>query len=235
MNTYNIAGIYVHMDVGGRTLKQAEQYRVDDREETDIRIYHNAERLQATHPHLSLDDCEYISSATSFYNQLIRFQGIMLHSCCVVVDDRAYLFSAPSGTGKSTHVQLWLELLGDRAYVLNDDKPALRIIDGKVYAYGTPWSGKYDCSRNACVPVGGIAVLKRAEDNSIRSLSPTEALFPILNQTNRPKTGYLMSLCLENINAILPKVPVYELSCNMDISAARLSYETMSKKEVSSR
>ena len=158
----------------------------------------------------------------------------MLHASCVVVDGKAYLFSAPCGTGKSTHVQLWLRLFGDKAYILNDDKPALRVLDGKVFVYGTPWSGKNDCSRNAKAELGGIAVIKRAAENSMRVLPAEEAVFALLNQTARSIHPELMNCLMDNIEAIVSAGKIYELSCNMDISAAKLSYETMSGKRFES-
>lgn len=210
-------------------FRQAAPYLCDDAA-PDITISSVPEPLRKKNPHLSLEDCEYLSTGGSFYRQLVRFRGIMLHASCVVVDERAYLFSAPCGTGKSTHVQLWLRLFGDKAYILNDDKPALRVMDGKVFVYGTPWSGKYDCSRNAKVELGGIAVVKRAAENSMRVLPPEEAIFALLNQTARSIQPELTNLLMDNIDAIVSTGKIYELSCNMDISAAKLSYETMSGK-----
>ncbi|MGM9523043.1 MAG: hypothetical protein ACI3VU_01335 [Faecousia sp.] len=231
MNVYKIADLIVHMDTFGRTLRQAEPYRIADAP-ADLTIHSTPEALRQKHPHLSLEDCEYLSTGGRFYRQLADFDGMMLHASSVVVDDRAYLFSAPCGTGKSTHVRLWLKLFGERAYILNDDKPALRIIDGTVYAYGTPWSGKDDCSRNARVELGGIAVVKRAAENSIRKLQPHEAIFALMDQTARSVSPEAMQKCMATIGKIVETGKIYELSCNMDITAAKLSYETMSGKRM---
>lgn len=228
MGIYKIADLIVQMDSFGRTLQQAEPYRIADAP-ADLTIHSDPETLMQKNPHLSLEDCEYLSTGGSFYRQLMSFDGMMLHASCVVVDDRAYLFSAPCGTGKSTHVRLWLKLFGERAYILNDDKPALRVIDGTVYAYGTPWSGKDDCSRNARVELGGIAVVKRAAENSIRKLATHEAIFALMNQTARSVLPEAMQRCIGTIERIVETGKIYELSCNMDITAAKLSYETMSE------
>ncbi len=231
MGIYRIADLAVRMDTFGRTLQQAEPYRIADTK-ADLVIHSNPETLMAKNPHLSLEDCEYLSTGGSFYRQLALFDGIMLHASCVVVDGKAYLFSAPCGTGKSTHVRLWLKLFGERAYILNDDKPALRVMDGTVYVYGTPWSGKDDCSRNERAVLGGIAIVKRAAKNSIRRLPPHEAIFHILDQTARSLSGEVMQMCLQTIERIVKTGKIYELSCNMDITAAALSYETMSGKRL---
>lgn len=231
MSTYKIADTIVQMDTFGRTLRQAEPYRIADAP-PDIVIHSTPELLMKQNPHLSLEDCEYIATGASFYRQLVHFNGMMLHASSVVVDGRAYLFSAPSGTGKSTHVRLWLKLFGERAYILNDDKPALRICDGKIYAYGTPWSGKDDCSRNERAELGGIAVVKRAAENSMRKLLPYEAVFALMNQTARSVSPDTTQECMRTIEAIVESGKLYELSCNMDISAAKLSYETMNEKRM---
>ncbi len=230
MKSYKIADLIVHMDTFGRTLAQAEPYRVADEPSADIVISSDPETLRAKNPHLSLEDCEYLSTGSCFYRSLSVFRGMMLHSSCVVVEDRAYLFSAPCGTGKSTHVQLWLKLFGDRAYILNDDKPAIRVLDDGVWIYGTPWSGKHDCSRNTRVRLGGIAVLHRAKENSMRPLPPDQAVFDLMNQTARSLSGRCTEGILNTIGVLIGTGKIYELFCNMDISAARLSYETMSGK-----
>jgi len=154
---------------------------------------------------------------------------MLIHASAVVVDDRAYLFSAPCGTGKSTHTKLWLKEFGDRAFILNDDKPALRLEDGVWYAYGTPWSGKHDLSANVRVPVAGICFLSRSEKNEIKPFTGPKAIFSLLDQTARPPSpslrGMLMTLC----DKLLTTVPVWQMGCNMDPEAARVSYEAMSR------
>lgn len=92
----------------------------------------------AEHPEMNRDDWYYMLTGSDFYTQLLKFRGILLHSSCVVVDGAAYAFSADSGTGKSTHTALWLKHFGNRAYMLNDDKPAIRLVGDRVYACGTP-------------------------------------------------------------------------------------------------
>lgn len=231
MKHYNIAGLRVAMDSFGRTAAQATPYEVPVEGEPDLTIRSAPEMLQQKGPHLSLEDCEYLSTGSSFYTQLLTHNGMMLHSSCVVVDNRAYLFTAPCGTGKSTHTRLWLKQFGDRAYILNDDKPALRLENGVWYAYGTPWSGKHDISRNSRVPVGGIAVVERGEENQIIRLSGSDAIFPLLEQVVRPNNPMLRTLVLEILDKLIAQVSVWRLKCNMNPDAARVSYRAMSGYE----
>lgn len=228
MKHYCIAGLRVAMDTYGRTASQACPYEVPVAGEPDLTIHSTAEQLRQHHPYLTVDDSEYISTGSSFYTQLLSFEGMMLHSSCVVVDEKAYLFTANSGTGKSTHTQLWLDHFGERAYILNDDKPALRFVDGVWYAYGTPWSGKYDINKNACVPVAGIAVLERGSENEICRFGGIEAVQFILNQVVRPGAAQYRIRVLEILNKLMSNVPIWKLKCNMDPEAATVSYSAMS-------
>ena len=92
---------------------------------------------------------------------LIGKDTLMLHGSTVAVDGQAYLFTAPCGTGKSTHTRLWREVFGDRAVMVNDDKPFLKITDGAVIACGSPWTGKHGLGSNVSFPMKGICILSR--------------------------------------------------------------------------
>ena len=179
------------------------------------------------HKHLSFDECEYLYSGSFFYEQLALFDGLMLHSSCIEYKGKAYLFSAPSGTGKSTHTHLWLKYL-EGCRIINDDKPAIRIIDGVPYAFGTPWSGKTDENVNEGVPIGGICFLGRGE-NKIKRIPGIAALKPFMDQTVRPRDKALMDKMLETLNIILTKVPVYQMTCDMSEEAVMTAVEGMVK------
>ncbi len=223
---YNIAGLTVKMDSFGRTVAQAKDYLCAPAQ-PDICITSNWRALQANQPHLSDEDSEYISTCTSFYRQLLEFEGMMLHASAVVLDGRAYLFSATSGTGKSTHTQLWRKVFGDRAVILNDDKPALRYENGMWYAYGTPWSGKTDLNVDWKVPLAGIAMLERGQQNEIERFYGHQAIFAILEQTLRPRETQLRMKLLGLLDKLLSTVPVWKLRCNMNEDAATVSYTAM--------
>lgn len=226
-NKYRIADLNVEMGTFGRTLAQAEPYRCEF-ETADVTIASDWQNLKSQQPHLSEDDCEYISTGGYFYWQLLNFDGLLLHASAVVVDGRAYLFSAPSGTGKSTHTGLWLRLFGDRAVMLNDDKPALRLKDGVWYAYGTPWSGKYDINVNMGVPLAGIAMIEQSPVNEIVPFTGAKAVMSILDQTLRPANKEQREKLMDLVVSLLSEVRVWKLKCNMDPEAAIVSYEAMS-------
>ena len=228
---YKIAGLTVKMDTFGRTQKLAQPYLCPEGP-VDLEIRSDMEKVRAKNPGMSDDHCEYLASGGSFYEQLLDFEGMLLHAAAVVVDGKAYLFTAPRKTGKSTHVQLWLDTFGDSALILNEDKPALRRVDGKWYAFGTPWSGKTGRNTNLQVSIGGIAILQRAEENSIVPIPGSMALYQLLEQTVRPKDPAGSIQLLELMDSLLSQVQVWKLHCNMDRSAAQVAYEALSGQKI---
>ena len=158
---------------------------------------------------------------------LITCDTLLFHGSVVAVDGEGYLFTAKSGTGKSTHTALWREVFGDRAVMVNDDKPLLRITGEGVTAYGTPWDGKHHLSTNIAVPLRGIAILTRDVTNHIEPLSRRAAYPRILQQTYRPGDPQRLSATLQLVDRLLRRVPVYRLGCNMEPEAARVAYEGM--------
>ena len=232
MNLHKIADLTVDMGYKyERLTKQAEAYRISEKLKPDMTIYLSdafLEQKQKENPHLSIGDCEYIFTSSVFYTGLLRFGGFMLHSSAVIMDGKAYLFSAASGTGKSTHTALWQKVFGSgRVKILNDDKPAVRIIDDTVYACGTPWSGKTDLNINIKAPVAGICFLERSEKNHIERISAKEAIMPIMNQTIRPYEKNDVSLLLDHLDRVLSMTPIYKMGCNMEEEAAGMSHKKM--------
>lgn len=156
------------------------------------------------------------------------YDTFLFHGSCVAVDGIGYLFTAKSGTGKSTHSRLWRELLGDRAVMVNDDKPLIRVNpDGSATVYGTPWDGKHHLSTNIAVPLKAICILERAKQNTIRQITAGEAYSMLLQQAYRPMDSMALSKTLTLIDRLAASVSLWRLGCNTDIEAARVAYETM--------
>jgi hypothetical protein len=210
-------------------MKQAEFYKADF-DKPNIRVAVSDEsiaELKVENPHLTEDDLEYIFTGAGFYEALLDFNGFMLHSSGVCVDGYAYLFSADPGTGKSTHTGLWQQYFGeDRALIINDDKPAIRLVDDTLYAFGTPWSGKTDKNLNMRVPVGAIVFLERSVGNNwVKKITPKEAIPLIMGQTIRPTEQDKMIKLLDVLDTLLRRVKVYRLGCDMSFDAVKTSYE----------
>ncbi|MBR3644907.1 MAG: hypothetical protein IKN54_00660 [Lachnospiraceae bacterium] len=228
----NIAGLKILLKVKyDRTYNQALAYAADDWEENeaDWEIFLTEDFLEQCqekeYPNLSMENVEYMMTGSLFYRKLLSNHGVMLHSSAVVVDGYAYLFSADSGTGKSTHTGLWLKHFED-AYILNDDKPAIRKVDGDWYAFGTPWSGKYDISRNEKVKLGGVVFLERSEDNWIREATSAEAVKLFLKQTTRKLYRVdNMDKLLNILDELITERPMYRMGCNISDDAVTTAYD----------
>lgn len=225
-----VAGLIVEVTPRYNLLKtRSVPYIYNGNKEPDI-IINLSDKFfsdrQKENPNLSLDECEYFFTASYFYTEIVKFNGVMLHASAVQLDDFAYLFSADSGTGKSTHTHLWLEKFPD-AEILNDDKPAIRCIDGKFYAYGTPWSGKFDESINTKTEIAGITFLSRGEKNEIKRVTGQDVMLDFMKQTVRPlRKDYMISF-MEILDKILTDIPVYRLKCDMSHEAVETSYKAM--------
>jgi len=153
--------------------------------------------------------------------------AILFHSSAVAVDGKAYIFTARSGTGKSTHAALWRKLLGDEAVMINDDKPLIRQVGGKYIVYGTPWNGKHRLGDNISAELAGICILSRGEKNEIEKIAQDGALPRLLMQTFRPTDAEKTARVLRIVVKMSASVPIYKMKCNMDLSAAETSYGAM--------
>lgn len=162
-------------------------------------------------------------------NELAIRNVLLMHGSAIVVDGECYIFTAPSGTGKSTHTRLWRQQFGDRAYMLNDDKPMLAVGEEGVTAYGTPWAGKHRLSRNASAPLIAVVQLERDRVNHLEPISSLQALPVLHSQALRPYTAAAMEQVLRLERQILKTVPFYHLGCNMDPEAALVAYRGIKK------
>ncbi len=238
MNTikdrYEIADLRVVMTTyHEKTRRQALPYLAKSdwsEEEADIQIKLDnefyEERVRESAFPVTIDSVEYVYTGEAFHRYLLHHQGCMLHSSAVVVDGYAYLFSADSGTGKSTHTSLWLKHFGENAFIINDDKPTLRKTDQTWYVYGTPWSGKTNTNVNTKVKLGAIVFLERAKQNWIEKLEIQKAIPKFFGQTTRKHNREEnMDFVLESMGKILAETPVYQMGCDISDEAVTMAYE----------
>lgn len=153
---------------------------------------------------------------------------LLAHSSAVICEGKAYLFLGKSGTGKSTHSRMWISAI-EGTELMNDDHPILRAYDdGKVIAYGSPWSGKTPCYRNVCAPAGGIVRITRAPENSIVRLRPLESYASLMTSCS----GMTWEKNLADgkdrtLQKIVSVVPCWNLNCLPDEDAARVCYKAV--------
>lgn len=159
---------------------------------------------------------------------LVERDTLMLHGSTVAVDGNAYLFTAPCGTGKSTHTRLWREAFGERAVMVNDDKPFLRITSDCVLAYGSPWSGKHGLATNVCVPLKGICLLHRGKENLIQRTEASCLMDMLRHQAHMPNDKFLAQKVLTLVYSLAEMVPLWDMYCNKNLEAAEIAYSAMS-------
>lgn len=158
-------------------------------------------------------------------------QTTLFHSSVVSYQGKAYMFLGKSGTGKSTHSQLWLKHF-EGVELVNDDNPVVRIIDGEARVYGSPWSGKTPCYRNVDYPIGGIVKLKQAPYNEIRRMKAVEAYVALAMSISGMRWNTKMGDGLHHTeNLLTATVPVWHLSCLPDQNAAELCQTTIAVKD----
>ncbi len=167
-----------------------------------------------SHPTLSLLDFEYMFTGLVFSDRITQLGGMVLHGSSIAFDGHGLIFSAPSGTGKSTHTGLWRKTYGDRVTVINDDKPTIRFNGDVPTVYGTPWSGKTDLNTNTNAPLRAVVFLERGETDAIRRLSVTEALLYMNRELSMPYHDEALGLTLlDTATRLVQSVPMYLLSC----------------------
>ena len=163
----------------------------------------------------------------AFAEFLFDRDTLLIHGSAVAVDGKGYLFVARSGTGKSTHTRLWREVFGDRAVMVNDDKPFVALTKAGVAVFGSPWSGKHGLDNNIAVPLAGICLLERGSENRIFPMAAEDGLPQLLKQGYCPmdgeKEGKFHALMVE----LTGRVSLWRMECTKEQMAAQVAHEAM--------
>ena len=157
--------------------------------------------------------------------KVIEYNGFLLHGVVVEVKKCGVAFLARSGVGKSTHARLWKELLKNEMTFINGDKPLVRIIDEKIFAYGTAWAGKEHLHTNTKTELRKICFVERSEKNECLPMKKNVVFERLIKQIYIPKDKLLFYLTLEYINTLIKKCDFYLIKCNTDILSAKTAYE----------
>ena len=163
--------------------------------------------------------------------KLHPYGAFYLHGSAICLDGEGFLFTAPPGTGKSTHTRLWREAFGTRTWMINDDRPFLRIFDGCVRVYGTPWMGKHHLGCSGSAPLKAAAWLLRGGENRIEPLAKADAFPVIFREAQILPDRELIESLAGLIRKLLDIVPVYRLRCNMEPEAAYTAMRGMKSGE----
>ena len=200
---------------------------VVDITETDIQ----AEGTASTSQHRA--SLESLAVYRKIAEQMLAYHTFLMHGAVVALDGKAYLFAAPSGTGKSTHVRKWADQLPE-AFIVNGDKPLI-IVDDQPMVCGTPWAGKENWHTNTMVPLAAIILMERGEDNQMRQITFSEAFAGLFRQTYQPKDKDKLKTTLHLLKALDHKVKFYSFMFNnMKDDAFQVAYHTLTGKQLPS-
>ena len=157
----------------------------------------------------------------------VEFGAYLFHSAVIEYKGDGFAFAAKSGTGKSTHISLWRKKFGSEVHVVNGDKPIMRFVDDKLYAYGTPWCGKEGWQNNTSVPLKALCFVERSENNRIRRIGADEAVMLMFHQILTPSDLETVDALFPLLDRTLREVPCYVLGCNILEEAAEVAYNGM--------
>lgn len=170
---------------------------------------------------LGCDDKAYLINTLSMVMHYVAMMHgrLVLHSSAICCDGVGVAFSADSGVGKSTHTALWQKYIPGTEYI-NDDTPMISVRDGNVFISGTPFAGSSGINNNQTVPLGAIFFIERAKENSAVRLPTPIAFSRMMGQLRSPVNGAMTDSMIKTVDAVMKKVPVYTLRCNMEADAA---------------
>lgn len=186
-----------------------------------------AEQEESSETGFSNAYLETLAALRKIAEALPMHNRLLIHGASISYLDKGYLFTAPSGTGKSTHIRLWHKYLGDNVNIINGDKPFISLDNSTPFIYGNPWAGKEHWHRNCSYPLAGICFVTRGAMNRIRRLSPSDCLTLVLNQVFLPADSDSASKTLELIDILIRRTPIYLLECDMSEDAVRCSFEAL--------
>ena len=232
---YKIADLIVEYTAKYEDLeKLSEQFKYSGEKEADITIAvpnkHLENLLSRSAKGTTIGGIENLAISSEFNRAAIKHGVMLVHSSALIYDGGAYLFSADSGVGKSTHTKLWLKAFGDKVHIMNDDKPVVRLYDDHAQAYGTPFDGGSGIALNESYPLKAIIFVERGEENSVRIPDNKEIIQKLYFQTARMVNRETAEKMLVNLERLLHLTKFYVLTCNMDISAAYTAYNSIIEK-----
>lgn len=234
--SYRIAGVPFDLYIRSAYLeKLCADYEVDVLEDPEFVTEVSDADIMAEREKGEGEMSEPIYESLAVYRNLcekmLEYDSFLFHGSAVAVDGKAYLFTAPSGTGKSTHTRMWRQHFGDRTVMVNDDKPLLQVREDGIYVCGTPWCGKHGLQTNCMMPLQGICILRRGEENEIHAISPIDGYIDLYRQSYRPKDKEKMIKTLALIRQLAERVPLYEMHCTISEEAAVMAWNKMKDQD----
>lgn len=232
---YLIADFVTEYESKYEKLKNlSEPFEYNGSRESELRLNVTdeaiAKLLHKMVPDTTKGEAEEFAYASAFNRAIIKHNAVFIHSSALIYNGGAYLFSAKSGVGKSTHTKLWQEAFGDKVQMINDDKPVVRIYGDKIVAYGTPFDGGSGIANNISAPLKAIVFIERGEMNTVRIPSTAEIIKNLYISSTRFLNKENASQMLANFEKLLEITDFYILTCNTDISSAYVARDAIIKR-----
>ncbi len=230
-----IAGIVIDINAFNEsTKKYCEDFLSN--EESDFTITMSREDLE-NEKHINEDGKVYASEEISaLYRRIadlfIERNIVVFHGSSFKVDNCAFIVTARSGVGKSTHVGLLKKLLGDKLTYINDDKPLLEVNDNNIMLYSSPWNGKERRGNDIKAPLKAVIFLNRGNNTYQQLTNNQEVYFRLLSQIYLPRDKSKREKALKLIDVLLKRVNFYEINVNKEMESASLTYERIIKNEI---
>lgn len=168
-----------------------------------------------------------------FAETIPSYNSFVLHSATFDLDGTGVAFAAHSGTGKTTHMNLWKEYLGDKMTIVNGDKPIVRFFNDEpdaAYAYGTPWNGKEGCGCNMRTQLKHICFIERSNTNFVEKIDKKSAIDRIFKQVYMPKSPMAVVNTMQLIDRLLTCCDLWIIHCNVDENAGEIAYKAIFNK-----
>lgn len=206
-------------------------YRTSSDSAPDISVRATEEQIEAERRNaetdLPADYAESLCLFRSLAEQIPLTGRAVFHGAAIEYQGKGYLFTAPSGTGKSTHIALWRRVIGDAVGIVNGDKPILRLTEDGVEVCSTPWAGKENWQRNVSVPLGALCLLERGETDRIRHVDPSQVIDRLMAQIYLPRDSAAAAATLDLMDALISRVPIYLLACTPTRQAVEAAFPAL--------
>ncbi len=186
--------------------------------------------MKASNYQYTKDYCESVCLYRNLCEKMIDYNRFLFHASVVEVNGTAYAFAASSGTGKSTHTDLWKEYFKEKATIINGDKPILEITPTNIIAYGTPWCGKEGINQNTSAPLKSICFLERGQKDEISPIDENTLIDKIIHQVIIPQNQTRITNLFNMLNTLIEKIPCYLLKATISQNAVLVAYNGMNKE-----
>lgn len=227
---YHLAADYCHKYIIDNNCQPDFSIKISSSDIEEARRGMAESDLVAGHAIRQFSDAnlELIALQHKIAYRLLDYDTLLIHGSCVAVDGMGYLFTAKSGTGKSTHTRMWRECFQNRALMVNDDMPFVKVFSNdRVAVYGSPWNGKERLDTNTSVPLCAVAALHRGSTNRIYPVEQRKRLGIFLNSVYFPRDSEKRLKVISLADRILNNVEFYHLECNISHDAVWTAYNRM--------